>query len=787
MNISQLLIDAQVSQDKLLECKKKARALEDKCRRAPELLKKAVKKAETEGNKFSLMNKGVYTEEARELCRVLVQAGCSQQRVSTVIEKVLEIAGITIVGSKMSQQTVARAVEEGGVMADIQMGYEIAKSNDLTASGDGTTHKNVNYEARHINMLVSTSDGPKHQSRLVGVDPSIDHSSQTQAEGWKSKIQEKLDVYNRSPLAKRCHLSMQLADFFARLRGMNSDHAKDQKKLGNLLKEIKDKFFVESLGEERLLEMNMLEIRNLLIKTHAQMVTAAGGQNKWNTLPESERLKAEKSSMSNVILQLGREAYSHLTEDERKKAETFIWVGCAMHKDLNCVKGGNANMAKWWEENNITGPILLANKDNAAVLELDDETEEHNEARQRAQDVSSGGAVKLAGLAGMLFHNKNDKIGQQDIYKEYFLSRGVKKHQFPDTSNNRYQSYCTAAAELLTSLQLYIQFLEWIRDAKDKPGFTNMEKNIFLGLQDIPTQTELAVLTLYAQSISHPYMKHVRGPGTENVNMLDLGPLHKQVQLHIEKVIEKPEILVPPTGSYKSGTLNGEVWENPKAVEAIYQLSPSLPYLKPLLVAFFEGALETWKRFTSEFKEGGLIDQTTSEEKEMIWMPPTNDVNEGALGALRHYLRKNPNATIHYYNALAMFRFNNTAAFVQNVFSTEDYAFVHKEARKVNRSDLERRQKAAIVAYKDKQIKEKREKIMQKTLQKRQEEDRLAAIKRVERLEDVTVDSMTVQQLKDQLDIYRRLAVEGIPAKSQLKTKALLISALKDAIVKYNQ
>jgi hypothetical protein len=66
----------------------------------------------------------------------------------------------------MSQRTVARSVGEGGVMADIQMGHEIAKSNALTVSGDGTTHKNV----RHINMLVSTSDGPKHQSRLVGVD-----------------------------------------------------------------------------------------------------------------------------------------------------------------------------------------------------------------------------------------------------------------------------------------------------------------------------------------------------------------------------------------------------------------------------------------------------------------------------------------------------------------------------------------------------------------------------------------------------------------------------------------
>jgi hypothetical protein len=73
-----------------------------------------------------------------------------------------------------------------------------------------------------------------------------------------------------------------------------------------------------------------------------------------------------------------------LSEDERKKAETFIWVGCAMHKDLNCVKGGNAKMMEWWDENDVTGPILLANKDNAAVLE---QAEECTTIKQRAEDA----------------------------------------------------------------------------------------------------------------------------------------------------------------------------------------------------------------------------------------------------------------------------------------------------------------------------------------------------------------------------------------------------------------
>jgi len=41
----------------------------------------------------------------------------------------------------------------------------------------------------------------------------------------------------------------------------------------------------------------------------------------------------------------------------------------------------------------------------------------------------------------------------------------------------------------------------------------------------------------------------------------------------------------------------------------------------------------TWKKFTSEFAPGGLIDKATADERKLVWMPSTNDVNEGALGS----------------------------------------------------------------------------------------------------------------------------------------------------------
>lgn len=67
----------------------------------------------------------------------------------------------------------------------------------------------------------------------------------------------------------------------------------------------------------------------------------------------------------------------------------------------------------------------------------------------------------------------------------------------------------------------------------------------------------------------------------------------------------------------------------------MFKLTPELPHLKQITVAFFRGSNVTWRRFSAEFAPGGLIDEALAEEKHLAWMPATNDVNEGALGAYR--------------------------------------------------------------------------------------------------------------------------------------------------------
>ena len=123
---------------------------------------------------------------------------------------------------------------------------------------------------------------------------------------------------------------------------------------------------------------------------------------------------------------------------------------------------------------------------------------------QRTIDSSFCGGVKAASIAGATF-NKDDKKGQQDTYKFLFEGQGISLN-FPDTSNTRYGSHCDAAAVLHEHRNKFLKFIEFIRNRKDKRTLTNMEKNLKAALQCIPTLTELAVLALYGQAISHPYM-----------------------------------------------------------------------------------------------------------------------------------------------------------------------------------------------------------------------------------------------------------------------------------------
>lgn len=95
---------------------------------------------------FQLKRKGIFTEETRNLVRLLVKAGCSYRYINDVIHGVLKTAGFQTVG-KITRTSVSRIISEGYAAAQIQLGYEMKKAQSMTFSADGTGHRNINYNS----------------------------------------------------------------------------------------------------------------------------------------------------------------------------------------------------------------------------------------------------------------------------------------------------------------------------------------------------------------------------------------------------------------------------------------------------------------------------------------------------------------------------------------------------------------------------------------------------------------------------------------------------------------
>jgi hypothetical protein len=360
------------------------------------------------------------------------------------------------------------------------------------------------------------------------------------------------------------------------------------------------------------------------------------------------------------------------------------------------------------------------------------------------------------------------------------MSRSLDKQhrRFPDTSNTRFGSHGDAAGELITYLPQYRDMMVLIEWSKQNPSLTNIEKNLRDALNDIPTLTELVAMIIYKMIITHPYLRQVRGPGTESTNLLDLGPLHRAIRDHIQNILDNPDLIFGSDASYESATLDGLQWADPKAMKAVFELIPSLPHIKPITLAFFRGALTTWTRFSVEFVPGGIIDACTATEKELAWMPSTNDANEGALGAYRVAIRGKLSLTLHQYNSQAMFRRNDTQDFMDAVFTDEDHAYIMREARRIDSSREEARRREEIVDFRIKTAE------MQKTkaLAKSQKDAKNLQDNLTRQLVPLSMmDALKIPFIHEQLNSYRARGVPNLLVNSKYPRKADKLAVLKEA------
>ena len=469
-------------------------------------------------------------------------------------------------------------------------------------------------------------------------------------DGWSTFVQDIYSVWNSSPMGKKN--AADFRNFFLKTLAMTTDHANDQKKLKKLFEETKRFYDREVCGEAALKAASPEDLLFAIFAVTEAKITAAGGQVAWDALPPAEQSRRNTMLERDVCQKFGEDAFNSLTEEQQCEASFFLWAGCCMHKDLNCHKSGNARLMQYWSKNGLTGPILLMNKQNAEHAAIGEP-----ESTKHAEESSTCGAVKLTSLMGSLLNHKDKKKGVQNPHPIFFESMLGFRLRFPDTSNTRYQSHADASAEIVIHFPLYIQLLAITRNRKDTRVFMNIELNIWNGLHDIPTITEICVLALYGQAIPHPYMRVVRGhhDDPEASNLLNQGPLHNRVKLHCRLLIEHPEYLYGPEASYEQGALDGKPWERPEAVYAVQALAVSLPHLRGALVKFIEGALEGWVRFSAEFDMGGAISDSTSEQRRRAWMPSTNDANEGGLGTIRLKFKDSPNISLDVHNRRQMY------------------------------------------------------------------------------------------------------------------------------------
>ncbi|KAJ2923445.1 hypothetical protein H1R20_g13649, partial [Candolleomyces eurysporus] len=280
-------------------------------------------------------------------------------------------------------------------------------------------------------------------------------------------------------------------------------------KYGHLLKDCK---IADAQHQEGIKVFKSLPLETLvpvIRKAVDDKIRAVGGSEVWAGLSKEEQEKYDDEAMGEVCKKLGAEAWASFSQDEKERAGMFIWAGCCMHKELNSVKGGARALVEYWKDSDGPGPVKLINRDTTKAAAVGGSVVE-----EWAEETSEGGAVKLTSLAGGVFRHKDDKKGQQDTYRMFFERKLGYIVTFPDTSNTRFQSHCNAAAELIVYWELFKEFLLFVRDKKSTRNFNHMEHNVYKGLRDPATHTELCVLAIYSEVLSKQYMKLVR-PGKE--------------------------------------------------------------------------------------------------------------------------------------------------------------------------------------------------------------------------------------------------------------------------------
>ncbi|KAJ1305890.1 hypothetical protein OPQ81_010610 [Rhizoctonia solani] len=636
-----------------------------------------------------------------------------QEQINTLVQLTTQQSQ-ELIALSTDAQSVARIMFEGLIAARMQLAHELEHAKSVTICSDGTSIKHQQYETKSTYIQLPTQDGslssPSTSATPVywtfGVQRAPTHVAKQQLDSWIGAIDTCCSLLAHSPLGKGSCMSSKMVA--PKLCGMLTDHASDQKRLHGLLVEWKCQCDWEACATLKLAEMSVEEQLNML--TH-HLDSSVSGVKDWRSLSPQHQDAVMHDAWFALAAQIGDEEFQKLSPDAQFDVDFLAWAGCCMHKELNVVKGGVANMASAWKELNLVPPLPLPNKYEA---------EKHQDL---SLDNVGQGVIKILDLLGALCHNKDEKKGYHSTVDAFFQNEFGYSKWFPATNHTRFGSYCDAAIEIVLHLETYKKLLKFLSGSRPSQKFMNIEENVFNGLHDIPTLTEIAVLALYAQAVGRPYMHHVRG-GTYNA--LNLGPFHNQVKEYC--------------------------------------------------------ALKTWERFTSEFNSDGIIAQATPEQRESAWIAPTNDTSEGALGQCRQMLRRAPTMSDEQWNARVMWLRHNTYEWKKQTLTKDDEKFIRQEARMLDSSGVNKKVQAEL--HNAFQERVEANTIRQAKLHEKQskQRDKLAL---VEAIEDATYEQLLSMKVKDldlQIDKLREEGDQRIRAKSMAPNKQAKVKEILAAL-----
>ncbi|KAJ7659104.1 hypothetical protein DFH06DRAFT_989994 [Mycena polygramma] len=699
--------------------------LEYKERKTRELTEKELSHA---GPALQLKEKEVIPDATRDLINDLVaNDGVRPDRVVSVMKRIAAKLGVHVNGDA-SNRSIRRVGKEGGVAAKMQFVDAVAGAKGVTSSSDGTTHKNINLESHRATVI-----GPDNDKKtfFLGIEMALNHTSETQLEGWEHLIDGMYAVYKTS---SRCETAEDARDFWIKVTGWHSDHAEDQKKLFRLAWEKKLNLERERRGEQTITRMAPREWADMLFQISHDAVTAAGGIAAWEALGDEERKARHDAAFTKFVRAIGQAEFDKLTDAEKQNVDLFIWGGCCMHKNMNAFKGAVVAMQEWWAANGHEGPLKMYNRDNGAAAALGQGTG----AAKRAEERTTGGAIKVTSLAGAIFRHKDRKRGQQDTLRYFWDHETGFNICFPDTSNTRFQSHAGACEISTVYNELILQFLHYVGENKISRTLNNMELNVRKGTYRSRDMHEFVVVSLANQNWDVPYMEDIRGPLRSEDNLLKLGDLHRKLKLHLEKVVSNPKLITGSDTTYQTATLNGRPWQKPEVVySALSRITEwDLIYVDELLVAYCKGALVTLARFTTEWAEDGPISKLSPENVERAWLEVTNDGNESELGMLRQASKSAPNMSMAYHNALRMYKANGTSDYLKALTPT-DRQIIREQARRDDASGANRAQKHAQIVHMKQVVDKNTEKDAEKQARIARAKDVIAKTNAIESIQDL--------------------------------------------------